>query len=74
MTNMEELRKQLAEILNTNTLPFECKFYVLKDVFNEANNIYKDLLLQQEQQVIQKNNTNVEENISELIEDSKEEK
>lgn len=43
---MEELRIQLAEVLNNNNLPFECKFYVLKDLFNEVNLMYRDLLEQ----------------------------
>ena len=29
---MEELRKQLAGLINSANLPFEAKFYVLKDV------------------------------------------
>ncbi len=41
---MEELRIKLAEVLNDSNLPFECKFYILKDLFNEVNLMYRDLL------------------------------
>ncbi len=62
---MEELRKKIAELINNSELPFECKYYVLKDVFNEVNNLYRELLKQQqEQQNIQEvNDERIEENI-----------
>ena len=47
---MEEFRKQLAEIINTSELPFEAKFYVLKDLFREVNDIYINLLQQKEKE------------------------
>lgn len=47
---MEELRKQLADIINNNELPFEAKYYVVKDVFREVNDVYQSFLKQQEQQ------------------------
>lgn len=59
---MEEFREKLAEVFNTSNLPFEAKFYVLKDVFNEVNNLYRDLLKQQpEKEEQQDEETKIEE-------------
>ena len=41
---MEELRKQLVEIINNSKLPFECVFYIVKDIYREVNDLYKDML------------------------------
>lgn len=51
---MEELREKLAEVFNTSNLPFEAKYYVLKDVFNEVNNLYRELLEQERKNTLNK--------------------
>ncbi len=47
---MEELRKQLAGLINSANLPFEAKFYVLKDVFREVSDLYNNLLKEEQKQ------------------------
>lgn len=66
---MEELRIQLAELINNSQLPFECKYYVLKDVFNEVNNLYRELLNQKGEET---QDTDKEVKEGNLVEDSKE--
>lgn len=62
---MENFREQLVEIINTTQLPFECKFYVLKDVFNEVREVYKQQLeLRKKQEHEIKNNNEEEQNSS----------
>lgn len=41
---MEELRKQLVELINNSQLPFEATYYVVKDVFREVADVYKSML------------------------------
>lgn len=48
---MEEFRKQLVDIINASELPFEATFYVVKDVFREINDVYKDMLEKQKEEV-----------------------
>lgn len=46
---MEQLRRQLSEIINNSQLPAECIFYVFKDVFRDLQEQYNALLKAQEQ-------------------------
>lgn len=46
---MEELRKQLAELINNTQIPFDAKFYVLKDVYREVYDVYQNILKQQKE-------------------------
>ena len=45
---MEELRKQLTELINSSTLPAECIYYVYKDVFRDLQEQYTEILRQAE--------------------------
>lgn len=38
---MEEFRNQLVALINANQLPFEAKFYVLKDVYRDVWDAYQ---------------------------------
>lgn len=41
---MEELRKQLVNIINNTQLPVEAIYYVVKDVFREVDDVYQNIL------------------------------
>lgn len=41
---MEQLRRQLTDIINNSQLPAECIFYVFKDVFRDLQEQYVALL------------------------------
>lgn len=45
---MEELRKQLMELINNSKLPAECIFYTFKDVFRDLQEQYTEILRQAE--------------------------
>lgn len=54
---MEKFRQQIVDIFNTSKLPLDAKFYVFKDIFYEVNELYKNILKQQEEQdAAQENN------------------
>lgn len=46
---MEEFRKQLVQVFNDSQLPFEAKFYILKDVFRDVDDVYKNVLEQMQE-------------------------
>ena len=43
---MEELRKQLSDLINNCGLPAECIYYVYKDVFRDLQDQYREILAQ----------------------------
>ena len=43
---MEELEKQLVDVLNASQIPLEAKLYVMKHVYSLAENEYKRLLME----------------------------
>ena len=43
---MEELRETIVKALNASTLPLDCKYYVMADVFHEIDNLYHNALKQ----------------------------
>ena len=43
---MDELEKNLVDVLNASQIPFEAKLYVLKHVYGLAENEYKRLLME----------------------------
>lgn len=43
---MEQLRLSLVELINKNELPFEARYYVVKDVFRDLTELYSQYLLQ----------------------------
>ena len=45
---MEELRKALIEVINKSELPFDARYYVLKDVYRDIFEIYDKLLKEYE--------------------------
>jgi hypothetical protein len=45
---MEELRKALIEVINNSELPFDARYYVLKDVYRDIFEIYDKLLKEYE--------------------------
>lgn len=45
---MEQFKKQLIEAFNNNELPFDAKFYVLKDVYRDLFELYERLLKEYE--------------------------
>lgn len=45
---MEELRNQLIAIINSIELPFEAKFYIVKDVYREVWDTYQKSLQEKE--------------------------
>ena len=45
---MEQFRKTLIEIINNSELPFEARYYVIKDVYRDVYEIYEHMLEEQE--------------------------
>ena len=43
---MEELRKQLSDLINNCGLPAECIYYIYKDVFRDLQDQYREILAQ----------------------------
>ena len=43
---MEELEKQLVDVLNASNIPLEAKLYVMKHVYSLAEGEYKRLLME----------------------------
>lgn len=43
---MEEFRIELLKVFNEYNLPFEAKYYVLKDIYRDATDAYYGLLKQ----------------------------
>ena len=41
---MEEFREQLVKLFNECSLPFDAKFYILKDVFRDVDEVYRNQL------------------------------
>lgn len=50
---MEQLRRQLTDIINNSQLPAECVFYVFKDVFRDLQEQYIALLNTQAMQKVE---------------------
>ena len=45
---MEQFRKTLIEIINNSELPFEARYYVIKDIYRDVYEIYENMLEEQE--------------------------
>lgn len=45
---MEEFKKALIEVINNSELPFDAKYYVLKDVYRDIFEVYDKLLKEYE--------------------------
>lgn len=55
---MNELKIKIIDLMNESQLPFEAKFYVIKDVYRDINELYQDMLIKKQQE--QEETTEVE--------------
>lgn len=46
---MEQFRKTLIEVINSSDLPFEARYYILKDVYRDVAELYEKALMEQAQ-------------------------
>ena len=47
---MNELKIKIIDLMNESQLPFEAKFYVIKDVYRDINELYQDMLIKKQQE------------------------
>ena len=57
---MEQFRKALIEIINNSDLPFEARYYILKDVYRDVAELYEKALMEQAQAEFLAQQANVE--------------
>lgn len=50
---MEEFRKNLIEVINNSELPFDARYYVIKDVYRDVFELYEKMLEEQEKIIAQ---------------------
>ena len=70
---MEEFRYELVELINNYNLPLEQKFYIVKDVFRELNDVYGTYLQQKRAEAtrVSAPQSEIEENEEEIQEEDK---
>ena len=70
---MEEFRYELVELINNYNLPLEQKFYIVKDVFRELNDLYGAYLQQKRAEAarVSAPQPEIEENEEEIQEEDK---
>lgn len=47
---LRDFRKQLEKVINESGLPIDAVYFVLKDILNEATQIYENTIKEEEQQ------------------------
>lgn len=47
---LRDFRKQLEKVINESGLPIDAIYFVLKDILNEATQIYENTIREEEQQ------------------------
>lgn len=47
---LRDFRKQLEKVINESGLPIDAVYFVLKDILNEATQIYENTIREEEQQ------------------------
>ena len=47
---LRDFRKQLEKVINESELPIDAVYFVLKDILNEATQIYENTIREEEQQ------------------------
>lgn len=47
---LRDFRKQIEDIINQSGLPIDAVYFVLKDILNEATQIYENTIREEEQQ------------------------
>ena len=45
---MELFRKKLIEVINDSDLPFDARYYVIKDVYRDVLDLYENFIKEQE--------------------------
>lgn len=45
---MEQFRRLLIEVFNNSDLPFDARYYVIKDVYRDVLELYENFLKEQE--------------------------
>ena len=50
---MEQFRKALIEVINNSELPFDARYYVIKDVYRDMFELYEKMLEEQEVAIAQ---------------------
>ena len=45
---MEQFRKALIEVINNSELPFDARYYIIKDVYRDVYELYEKMLEEQE--------------------------
>ena len=64
-TNMgiDVFKSNIANTIATSQLPVGVIYYVLKDVFNEIQDLYKEVIIKEQQELINSTSENKEEDI-----------
>lgn len=47
---MEEFRESLIQLINNTQLPPEAMYYIIKDIYRDAQEAYESYLIQRKQQ------------------------
>lgn len=50
MLVLKNLRKQMEDAINNSGLPIDAVYFVLKDILNEATQIYENTIREEQQQ------------------------
>lgn len=70
---MEQFRKKLVEFINGSDLPFDAKYYIIKDIYRDIFELYLKMLEEQEKikntTTVLENKEKIQENISTVKED-----
>lgn len=45
---MEQFRRILIEVINNSELPFDARYYIIKDVYRDVYELYEKMLEEQE--------------------------